>query len=684
VRISGADGFSPVVTLEETESGVRLTVTDAEGTRSAEVLHGTQGEKGEKGDKGDKGETGAAGASPAVAVSDIEGGHRVTITDAEGAKTFDVMDGSDADVNFVNGAAYGSLHGKRAFKEDDSYSLGMGAVAIGYDTKARGADSVAEGHTSETTEKGTHSHVEGMGTISNAPAQHIQGCYNKANGGQYAHVVGNGTLDARADIHTLKWSGKTWFKGDVYVGGDDDSNGEKLIKKSELDAAIAEVEKMEGPAGPQGPQGEKGDTGAQGPAGADGAQGADGADGISPTVAVNEITGGHCITVTDADGVKSFNVLDGADGARGPKGDKGDTGAQGEQGIQGDTGATGPKGEKGDKGDTGAAGADGFSPTVAVEDITGGHRVTITDADGAKSFDVMDGADGTGAGGSSLPAGGSPNQMLVTDSEGNTVWEDRTHWKEDVSFEVLPETQFTADDLQDGMYPSATDMLVPLEDGKTYTVTFNGVEYDCATMCINSVIYMGNLAALDASLPASDAPFVIMYALPEVAAQAGMCWGLMPLDGLTSGSVSIYYSGITYHKIPSEYLPEGVSIPTVDLTKLGVGELIGSTPAEDFSTQRWDCPSQDTVNAVIPALESGIVKFSFTMDYDGSGPFGGISSLNGFSRTIVATLNHKTNSGMDGMRYLYTGFVEGSLLYVEIDTRLLRVETKIRDLFATT
>lgn len=36
-------------------------------------------------------------------------------------------------------------------------------------------------------------------------------------------------------------------------------------------------------------------------------------------------------------------------------------------------------------------GKDGISPVVAVEDIDGGHRVTITDKDGAKQFDVMDG-----------------------------------------------------------------------------------------------------------------------------------------------------------------------------------------------------------------------------------------------------------------------------------------------------
>lgn len=36
-------------------------------------------------------------------------------------------------------------------------------------------------------------------------------------------------------------------------------------------------------------------------------------------------------------------------------------------------------------------GADGYSPAVLVREVEGGHRITITDANGAKSFDVMNG-----------------------------------------------------------------------------------------------------------------------------------------------------------------------------------------------------------------------------------------------------------------------------------------------------
>lgn len=61
---------------------------------------------------------------------------------------------------------------------------------------------------------------------------------------------------------------------------------------------------------------------------------------------------------------------------------------------RGDRGATGEKGDKGDRGETGQtgpAGADGFSPIVAVTSITGGHEVSIEDAEQTQTFDVMDG-----------------------------------------------------------------------------------------------------------------------------------------------------------------------------------------------------------------------------------------------------------------------------------------------------
>ena len=95
-----------------------------------------------------------------------------------------------------------------------------------------------------------------------------------------------------------------------------------------------------------------GETGADGAPGEDGA---DGTDGVSPEVTITAITGGHRVTITDADhpNGQSFDVMDGEDGT------------------------------------------DGVSPEITITTITGGHRVTITDADHptGQSFDVMDGDD---------------------------------------------------------------------------------------------------------------------------------------------------------------------------------------------------------------------------------------------------------------------------------------------------
>ena len=42
----------------------------------------------------------------------------------------------------------------------------------------------------------------------------------------------------------------------------------------------------------------------------------------------------------------------------------------------------------------GSDGEDGFSPTISIEEIEGGHRLTITDVNGAQTFDILNGTDG--------------------------------------------------------------------------------------------------------------------------------------------------------------------------------------------------------------------------------------------------------------------------------------------------
>ena len=95
--------------------------------------------------------------------------------------------------------------------------------------------------------------------------------------------------------------------------------------------------------------------------------------------------------------------------------------------VRGADGVKGDKGDKGDPGQDGAKGADGVSPTVEVTEITGGHTVAITDKNGTKTFDVLNGKDGaSGSGGGSSSGGGDVYSMdetpIGTWYDGSTIY----------------------------------------------------------------------------------------------------------------------------------------------------------------------------------------------------------------------------------------------------------------------
>ena len=126
------------------------------------------------------------------------------------------------------------------------------------------------------------------------------------------------------------------------------------------------------------------------------------------------------VTLTDGTKINLGNVR-GADGVKGDKGDKGDPGQDGAKGADGKDGINGKDGVNGTDGTNGV---DGVSPTVEVTEITGGHTVAITDKNGTKTFDVLDGKDGkdgaSGAGG----GGSSSGDVYSTEETPIGTWYD--------------------------------------------------------------------------------------------------------------------------------------------------------------------------------------------------------------------------------------------------------------------
>lgn len=88
---------------------------------------------------------------------------------------------------------------------------------------------------------GIASHAEGYGTQAKSNYQHVQGKFNIPDtANKYAHIVGNGTDNGSYDspsysnAHTLDWNGNGWYKGNLYVGGTNQDNANKVLSTADI------------------------------------------------------------------------------------------------------------------------------------------------------------------------------------------------------------------------------------------------------------------------------------------------------------------------------------------------------------------------------------------------------------------------------------------------------------------
>ena len=315
-----------------------------------------------------KGADGDAGVSPTVKTESIEGGTRVTITDASGEHSFDVMNGVGGEGGTVTAPTIGE-NGNWYINGQDTGKPSRGENGADGKDGAPGAkgDPGQDGAPGADGQDGTD------GVSPTVSTENIAGGTRVTitdKGGAHAFDVMNGKDGGEAATPTIGENGNWYING---VDTQKPSRGER---------------------GENGADGAPGKDGAPGVAGADGKDGAPGAkgdpgepgaDGFSPTVQVSEGEGTHTVTITDKSGAHAFTVHDGQNGQDGAPGKDGAPGAKGDPGEPGTPGADGAPG---------APGADGFSPTVKTTNVSGGTKVTITDKDGAKEFIVKNGTDG--------------------------------------------------------------------------------------------------------------------------------------------------------------------------------------------------------------------------------------------------------------------------------------------------
>lgn len=157
------------------------------------------------------------------------------------------------------------------------------------------------------------------------------------------------------------------------------------------------------------------------------------------------------------------------------------------------------------------------------------------------------------SGGSSLPQG-EPYQQLVTDADGNVVWEEKP-FGEQIGV-ILPETEVN------GESENMVTLSMPIVVGESYTVVVNGTAYECVaspfTMDGVSAEALGDVNFLLTGELTPDAPAFVLLQIPSMTAA-------MMLDGSTS-VVSI--SGKSFKKLDPKY---------IDLAWMAEDKAVGET-----------------------------------------------------------------------------------------------------------
>lgn len=192
-----------------------------------------------------------------------------------------------------------------------------------------------------------------------------------------------------------------------------------------------------------------------------------------------------------------------------------------------------------------------------------------------------------GSGGGGLPTGGAPHQQLVTDADGNALWEDRLAYAETVNAEVIPETEWVNNEGQFVLAEAPTNQPAI---GVNHTVVYNGVSYDCVGVALEEdgkvSVGLGNTYALGLGDAPSEVPFVVVIIPLEEAAEMGMYGLCLPMDGAESVTMSIKINDEVVHPLDEKYIPDSVKAQELNLVNGNAdGSVRGvNTASEDKYT----------------------------------------------------------------------------------------------------
>lgn len=240
-----------------------------------------------------------------------------------------------------------------------------------------------------------------------------------------------------------------------------------------------------------------------------------------------------------------------------------------------------------------------------------------------------------------VPIVSEPNMQLVTDSNGETKWEKRTHW-EDVTQKTILETMTVELDPENGSYnaPIGTQ-IEPMVVGKEYIFSWGSKNYTCISQFFDfgegiTGIFCGNLSFLDRE--DTGEPFGFAYIPEENQALTGMVFSLVSSEELTSISLSIIQNDVDIHPIDSKYLSADIT----DKKKITITLIPDGDRENLFGV---DTPFEEAWDLSAPELQKAIQVYSpVAGDLQGTN----IVATNLEQLSVVAVSKNTYNLSNDG------------------------------------